>query len=69
VAAAAAAGLDGVDVNADPAVVTSELAEFCRARRQELLVWVSPTAKESCALYANMARLGALLLFISPQKN
>ena len=58
VEAAAAAGVDGVDVNADPAVVTPALAGFCRSRRQELLVWVSPTARESCALFAYMARLG-----------
>ena len=56
---AVAAGLDGVDVNADPAVVTRQLVEYSRRRLKDFVVWVSPTAIETCATFTHMAQLGS----------
>lgn len=56
-----AAGLDGIDVNADPAVVTPQFVQYCHSRGQDVLVWVSPSSIETCAVYSHMANLGVSL--------
>jgi glycerophosphoryl diester phosphodiesterase len=56
--AAEALGLDGVDLHADPAVVTPELARRAHARGQTLATWVSkaPAPNDVRAVWAHLAR-------------
>ena len=51
-------GLDGIDLNADPTVVTAELADWLHARGKHLAVWVwaAPGANDVPAVWEHMER-------------
>jgi len=55
---AANAGLDGVDVNAEPTLVTRELVSLVHAKGLEMVVWRYVGWKETGHLWSLMADLG-----------
>jgi len=52
--------LDGIDLNADPAVVSAELAEWLHARGMRLAVWVwkAPAENDVQEVWEHMDRCG-----------
>ena len=57
---AVGAGLDGIDLNASPSVVTAELADWLHARGKRLAVWVwrAPGANDVASVWEHMERCG-----------
>ena len=53
-------GLDGIDLNADPAVVTTELVDWLHARGKQVAVWVwkAPGSNDVESVWAHMERVG-----------
>lgn len=53
-------GLDGIDLNADPSVVTPELVEWLHARGKRMAVWVwkAPGSNDNEAVWDHMDRCG-----------
>ena len=54
------ANLDGIDLNADPGVVSTELVEWLHARGMRIAVWVwkAPATNDVEEVWAHMARCG-----------
>jgi len=52
--------LDGIDLNAEPRVVTAELAQWLHARAKRLAVWVwkAPASNDVPAVWEHMAKCG-----------
>lgn len=53
-----AMGLDGIDVNADSAVICKDISDYAHSRDQELYVWRANLESESCHLWNAMAIAG-----------
>ena len=53
-------GLDGIDLNANPSVLSAELVEWLHARRKVVAVWVwkAPASNDDPAVWQAMARRG-----------
>lgn len=53
-------GLDGIDLNADPSVVTAELVEWLHARGKRIAVWVwkAPGSNDVESVWEHMERCG-----------
>lgn len=57
-------GLDGINLNADSAVITSRISAYCQDKNIKLLAWVSPTEIESKELYNYMERIGTAFQYV-----
>lgn len=53
-------GVDGIDLNADPSVVSKELVDWLHARGKRVAVWVwrAPAANDNAHVWAHMEHVG-----------